>query len=102
MDDESDDRWMIIDGRRWRKTDPVLPDETVAALRSHLGRGRSGVRVARLSGNTEREATARHRVGLAKRGLGERGPYWWDEPEAARLARAREALDELDDLDDPD
>jgi hypothetical protein len=38
-------------------------------------------------------------VGIAKHGLGERGPYWWDEPEAHRIARAREALTELEDLD---
>ncbi|MCU1403951.1 MAG: biopolymer transporter Tol, partial [Glaciihabitans sp.] len=41
------------------------------------------------------------RVNLAKHGLGERGPYWWDEDEADRVSRARAALDELDALDQP-
>ena len=103
MDDagaRDDDRWMVIGGRRWRRTDPCLPPEVVEALTSHLGRGRSGVRSA--SGDPDGVSAARRRVGLAKHGLGERGPYWWDEPEADRIARAREALRELDELDRPD
>jgi hypothetical protein len=100
MDDadaRDDERWMVIGGRRWRRTDPCLPSELVEALKSHLGRGRSGVRAAK--GDADLVAAARRRVGLAKHGLGERGPYWWDEPEADRIARAREALRELDRLD---
>jgi len=89
---------MVLDGRRWRRTDPCLPPEVVEALKSHLGRGRSAVRSAK--GDDERVATARHRVGLAKHGLGERGPYWWDEQPPARIARARAALSELDRLDE--
>ncbi len=95
-----DDRWLVIDGRRWRKTDPSLPEDVVAALTSHLGRGRSGVRNAKRRGHDDAVAAARRRVDLAKHGLGERGPYWWDEPETDRLARAREALQQLDALDD--
>ena len=95
-----DDRWLVIDGRRWRRTDPSLPADVVEALTSHLGKGRSGVRAGKKAGDDERVAAARRRVGLAKAGLGERGPYWWDEPEPARLARAREALRDLDALDE--
>ena len=102
MTAESDDRWLVIDGRRWRKTDPALPQEVIEALKSHLGKGRSGVRVAKKAGDADALAAARNRVNLAKHGLGERGPYWWDEPEADRIARAREALRELDELDGPD
>ncbi|MFC3297801.1 hypothetical protein ACFOD2_16580 [Clavibacter michiganensis subsp. insidiosus] len=40
-------------------------------------------------------------MSLAKHGLGERGPRWWDEPEDARLERANAALRSLDALDDP-
>ncbi|MFG6477005.1 biopolymer transporter Tol [Microbacterium sp. P06] len=97
---EDDERWLVINGRRWRRTDPALPEDVAAALRSHLGRGRSGVRTAKRAGDDEAVAAARHRVGLAKHGLGERGPYWWDDAETERLARARAALDELDALDD--
>ncbi|MDX6278494.1 MAG: hypothetical protein QOJ72_2622, partial [Nocardioidaceae bacterium] len=42
-----DERWMVINGRRWRRTDPSLPPEVVEALTSHLGKGRSGVRSAK-------------------------------------------------------
>ena len=98
-DDASDDRWMVINGRRWRKTDPSLPDEVVEQLKSHLGRGRSGVRAAKKADDADAVAAARHRVGLAKHGLGERGPYWWDDAELNRLARANDALRELNDLD---
>lgn len=94
-----DERWIVIDGRRWRRTDPCLPEDVVAALRSHLGRGRSGVGVAKRSGDADGVAAARRRVGLAKHGLGERGPYWWDRDEGERLAQARDALTELDALD---
>jgi hypothetical protein len=93
-----DERWLVINGRRWRRTDPSLPAELVAALTSHLGRGRSGVR--RAQGDPDALAAARRRVDLAKHGLGERGPYCWDEPESERLHRARQALAELKGLED--
>lgn len=96
---DGDERWLVIDGRRWRRTDPCLPHDVVEALKSHLGRGRSGVRTAKRTGDDAAVAAARRRVGLAKHGLGERGPYWWDEPEADRIARARIALHTLDELD---
>lgn len=99
MTDDDDERWLVVDGRRWRRTDPSLPDDVAAALRSHLGRGRSGVRVATRADDDSAIAAARHRVGLAKHGLGERGPYWWEEQESDRLARARAALAELENLD---
>jgi hypothetical protein len=98
---ESDDRWLVINGRRWRKTDPSLPDDVVAELKSHLGRGRSGVRVAKGNDDPDAVAAARTRTNLAKHGLGERGPFWWEHPEAERLARANDALRELRDLDAP-
>lgn len=98
-DPTDDERWMVIGGRRWRRTDPCLPDNLVEALKSHLGRGRSGVRTAKRADDADAVAASRRRVGLAKAGLGERGPYWWDEPEADRIARARDALTELDELD---
>ncbi|MBM7387178.1 hypothetical protein JOE37_000172 [Clavibacter michiganensis] len=96
-----DERWLVVGGRRWPRTDPSLPADLVDGLKSHLGRGRSGVGAAKRRGDDDAVAAARKRVGLAKHGLGERGPRWWDEPEDARLERAREALRELDALDDP-
>ena len=94
-----DERWLVIDGRRWRRTDPALPVGVVEALKSHLGRGRSAVRTAKGADDAAAIAAARARVNLAKHGLGERGPYWWDEPEESRLAQARDALRQLDALD---
>lgn len=94
-----DERWLVVNGRRWRRTDPCLPDDVVEALTSHLGRGRSGVRTAKTAGDDDAVAAARRRVGLAKHGLGERGPRWWDEEEADRIGRARDALTELEALD---
>ncbi|MBG6054673.1 hypothetical protein IWX81_001063 [Salinibacterium sp. CAN_S4] len=93
-----DERWFVIDGRRWRRTDPSLPVPVVDALTSHLGRGRSAVRVAKAHQDEARLADARRRVSLAKHGLGERGPRWWEEPEQARLAQAEDALKKLDAL----
>lgn len=102
MGDEpaEDDHFFVVKGRRWRRTDPCLPDDVVEALTSHLGRARSGVRVAKKDGDDEAVAAARHRVGLAKHGLGERGPRWWKDEPDARRARARDALEQLAALDD--
>lgn len=97
-----DERWLVVNGRRWRRTDPCLPEDVAAALRSHLGRGRSAVGAGKRSGDDERVADARRRVGLAKHGLGERGPRWWEDPEAERIERARAALRELEALDATD
>ncbi|MBG6240042.1 hypothetical protein IWX78_003033 [Mycetocola sp. CAN_C7] len=99
---DDDARWLVINGRRWRRTDPFLPADVVEQLTSHLGRGRSGVRSAKRAGDADAIAAARERVGFAKAGLGERGPYWWDERESDRLARALDALQALDALDSGD
>jgi hypothetical protein len=42
----------------------------------------------------------RHRVGLAKHGLGERGTPWWEQPPAQRRQRWESALRDLDALDE--
>lgn len=89
------ERWLIVDGRRWRRTDPVLDSETVASLRSQLGRGRAAVKSAKAADDDAALEQARRRVQLAKLGLGERGPYWWDRPVAERREQARHALDLL-------
>ncbi|BAJ73010.1 2-polyprenylphenol hydroxylase [Microbacterium testaceum StLB037] len=101
-DDSADaERWLVIDGRRWRRTDPALPHDLAARLRSHLGRARSAVRTTKRAGDADGTADARRRVGLAKAGLGERGPRWWEEDVADRTRRAREAVEELDRLAPP-
>lgn len=97
-DPPDDERWLVIRGRRWRRTDPVLPAGLTERLTTHLGRGRAGVRAAKRTADEEAVAAARRRVDLAKHGLGERGPKWWDEQPADRIRRAREALDRLDEM----
>ncbi|WBU37592.1 biopolymer transporter Tol [Homoserinibacter sp. YIM 151385] len=97
-DRDEDERWIVVDGRRWRRTDPSLPAELATSLRSHLGRARNAVKAGRRSGDEDAVAAARERVGIAKHGLGERGPRWWERPEAERLADASAALTRLDEL----
>jgi hypothetical protein len=94
-----DGRWIVVDGRRWRAADPALPEEVRARLLHHLGVARSAVRSARSAGDDAALAVARARVGTAKRGLGERGPAWWDQEPAARRERWAAALAELDRAD---
>jgi len=91
-----DAHWFVVGGRRWRRTDPALPEDVAAALRSHLGSARAAVGAASRRGDEPAVAAARTRVGIAKHGLGERGPRWWEEPVEERIARARQALDELE------
>lgn len=97
-DPEHPDRFIVVNGRRWRRADPTLPDDVRAALLSHLGRGRSGVRSA---GDADAKAPHRRRVDLAKHGLGERGEPWWEQSAAQRQARWQDALAQLEGLDEP-
>ncbi len=92
------ERWLVVDGRRWRRQDPALPEEVAERLLSHLGRGRSAVRARKKAG--EDPAPARRRVDLAKHGLGERGTPWWEQDDDERRRRWESALAELDALDD--
>ena len=92
-----EEKWLVVDGRRWRRTDPSIPEPELARLRSHLGRGRSGVRTAK---DEAALAATRHRTQLAKVGLGERGTPWWEQSDAERRDRWESALAELDALDD--
>ena len=91
-----DGRWLVVDGRRWRAADPELPGDVRAGLLHHLGLGRSAVRTAVRAGNGDAERAARARVPLAKTGLGERGPAWWDQEPAERRARWEQALSRLE------
>jgi hypothetical protein len=90
-----DGRFVVVDGRRWRTADPALPDDVRTRLLHHLGVGRSGVRTAKSAGDDAAVAAARARVQLAKTGLGERGPAWWEQDDDERRARWETALREL-------
>ncbi|MGY1636705.1 biopolymer transporter Tol [Geodermatophilus sp. SYSU D00742] len=91
-----DGRWIVVDGRRWRTADPALPEEVRARLLHHLGVARAAVRTAGRRGDDAAVAAARARVQLAKTGLGERGPAWWDEDDDERRARWEAALAALE------
>jgi len=66
-----DGHHVVIDGRKWRATDPQIPDGLRQELVDELMAARRAVRAG--------EADARTRVGDAKVALGERGHPWWEE-----------------------
>lgn len=84
MDDE---RYLVIDGRRWRRTDPAIPEKLRVELVAELMDARRAVGAALRSKDPDAEAAARTRVGDAKVALGERGEAWWDERTAEGLAQ---------------
>lgn len=72
-----DGRHVVVDGRRWRATDPGIPE----ALRAELVRGLMAARRAvRDADDDAAVAAARGRVQDAKVALGERGEPWWEAP----------------------
>lgn len=68
-----DGRYIVVDGRRWRASDPAIPDALRAELVSEL--------------MAARRIQARPRVHDAKVALGERGEPWWEPTEAGRRTR---------------
>lgn len=91
-----DGRYVVVNGRRWRATDPQIPEDVAARLRSHLMSARRAVAAARRSEDPEAERAARARVQLSKVALGERGTPWWEQSDPERRARWREGLAALD------
>lgn len=75
----ADGHYLIIDGRRWRATDPRISEEKRQQLVSELMKARRDVGRALREGNRELEREARSRVQKAKVALGERGAPWWKE-----------------------
>ncbi len=73
-----DGHYIVIDGRRWRATDPSLPEDRRQALVNELMAARRAVGAAKRAGEPDAERSARARVHAAKVGLGERGPKWWE------------------------
>ena len=80
----SDGRYILVGGRRWRATDPMIPPERAAELRSVLMAWRREIKTAR---GTEAEPSARAGVQAAKVALGERGRPWWEQTAAERKER---------------
>lgn len=87
-----DGHYVVIDGRRWRATDPAIPEERRAELTRILMAWRREVR--RTMG-TAGEQAARAGVQAAKVALGERGsPPWWEQTDDERQARWQRHVDE--------
>ncbi len=76
----SDGRYLVINGRRWRATDPGIPEKLRAELVAELMAARRAV-------NSD-PGHARARVQDAKLALGERGEPWW-EPASCEGGRVR-------------
>ena len=74
-----DGRYVVIDGRRWRASDPALPEARRKALVRELMSARSAVGWAKRRQDPAAERAARDRVHAAKVALGERGPKWWED-----------------------
>jgi hypothetical protein len=79
-----DGRYVVVDGRRWRATDPAIPEDRREELTRTLMAWRREVRRAR---GTPDEAAARAGVQAAKVALGERGTPWWEQSDDERRAR---------------
>jgi hypothetical protein len=90
----ADGRFLLIGGRRWRASDPAIPDALRTELVAELMAARRAVQAA--AGDEAATAVARTRVQDAKVALGERGEPWWEPPSEEglreRLAAAVRAL----------
>jgi len=91
-----DGHHVIINGRRWRATDPEIPDDAATVLRHELMSARRAVGAALKSHDRVAEATARDRVQAAKVALGERGTPWWEQTSAQRQNRWMDLVKSLD------
>lgn len=79
-----DGRYVVIDGRRWRATDPAIPEDRRHELQRVLMAWRRDVRRTK---GTDEEAGSRAGVQAAKVALGERGTPWWEQDDDERRAR---------------
>ena len=70
-----DCRYIVVNERLWRASDPALPDEERQRHVDELMHARRAVRDAK--GDPAAQKSARAQVHMAKLALGERGPVWW-------------------------
>lgn len=75
-DHEDDERYITVDGRRWRATNPNIPEQLRVELVGELMNARRRVHIDRA--DAAAVASARRRVHDAKVALGERGDPWWE------------------------
>nr|WP_090275182.1 hypothetical protein [Mycolicibacterium komanii]CRL68130.1 hypothetical protein CPGR_00968 [Mycolicibacterium komanii] len=80
-----DGHFIVVNGRRWRATDPAIPEDRRAELTRILMAWRREVRRTK---GTHGERAARAGVQAAKVALGERGtPPWWEQTDEQRRRR---------------
>lgn len=72
-----DGRYLVIQGRLWRASNPALPAEAKVKYMRDLLNGRRALKAAKTSGDEDAISAARKLVARAQVGLGERGPAWW-------------------------
>ena len=92
MEHTDDGHFVVIDGRRWRATDPAVPEDVAAELRRSLMSARRAVGAALKAHDEDAERAARARVHVAKTALGERGTPWWEQSPDEREARWQAGL----------
>lgn len=85
-----DGHFIVVSGRRWRATDPMIPEAVAAVIRQALLTARRDVGRAQRSGHSP--ASARTRVLAARVALGERGEPWWDQTPEQRQQRWEHGL----------
>ena len=90
VDPTEEQRWITVDGRRWRATDPSIPATLRSELVGELMAARRAVAAAK--GDAEAIAAARARVQQAKVALGERGEPWWEPTDAGVRTRIEAAI----------
>lgn len=73
-----DGRHIVVNGRKWRASDPSIPERFRQELVDELMAARRAVKTS--------EPDARRRVQDAKVALGERGAPWWEDPSDADFA----------------
>ncbi|MCK8615424.1 hypothetical protein [Gordonia sp. C13] len=76
-----DGHYVVINGRKWRATDPLIPDERRSELQSILMAWRRDVK------RTQGAPESRAGVQAAKVALGERGTPWWEQTDDERRTR---------------
>lgn len=90
--DAPDGHYVVIEGRRWRATDPSIPEDRRTELVRILMAWRREVRRTK---GTPQESAARAGVHAAKVALGERGtPPWWEQTDEQRRKRWQVELTE--------
>ena len=96
MERTPDGHHVVINGRKWRATDPEIPESVAAVLRSELMSARRAVGAALKAADPVAEGAARGRVQRTKVALGERGTPWWEQSLTERRTRWEAGLPDPD------